>query len=205
MSQEPMNDKLSNLWRSEASSSSISSQQKEKEGEEMLTMVIERTRKFDRRILLRNVREIVGAFIVTAVFAWFGWKAPSGLEKIGDAIVAASGVWIAYYIVRFGGGPKALDRGLNLNAYGQLLRENYEQQTRLARTVKYWYLLPMYAGLLVANLGFWLRMHGTGQSARPALVSMAIVTVAFGFVWILNEVYSVRCLEKLKRELKGME
>ena len=43
----------------------------------MLTMVIERTRKFDRQILLRNVREYVGAFIVTGVFAWFAWKAPS--------------------------------------------------------------------------------------------------------------------------------
>jgi uncharacterized membrane protein (DUF485 family) len=205
MSQEPMNDRLHELWRSEASSTSTSSQQKEKENEEMLTMVIERTRKFDRAILLRNVREVVAAFIVSAVFAWFAWKAPSGLEKIGDAIVATSGVWITYYIVRFGGGPKALDPGLNLNAYGRLLRESYEQQTRLARTVKYWYLLPMYVGLLVTNLGVWLRMHGAGQSARPAWVSMAIVTVGFGFVWILNEVYAVRCLEKLKRELKGME
>src|SRR5713101_3869697 len=35
-------DELSNLWQSQAASSSSS--QKEKEGEEMLTMVIERTR-----------------------------------------------------------------------------------------------------------------------------------------------------------------
>jgi hypothetical protein len=204
MSQEPMNDKLNDLWRSGASSST-SPQQREKEGEEMLTMVIERTRKFDRMILLRNMREVVAAAIVTGIFAWFAWKAPSGLERIGDAITAASGVWIAFYVLRFGAGPKALDPGVNLNAYSALLRENYDRQVRLVRSAKFWYLLPMYAGLAVVSLGLWLRLHGAGQSGRPAVMSMVIITVGFGFVWILNEVYAVRCLEKVKRELKGME
>jgi hypothetical protein len=203
MSQEPMNDKLNDLWRSEAPSSSRL--QKEKEGEDMLTMVIERTRKFDRRILLRNVREVVAAAIVTGIFAWFAWKAPAGLERIGDVIVAASGVWITFYLLRSGSGPRALDPGMNLNAYGQLLHESYDREVRLARSVKYWYLLPMYVGLAVVSLGMGLRLHGAGQSARPAVVSMVIVTVGFGLVWILNEVYAVRCLEKLKRELAGME
>jgi hypothetical protein len=196
-------DELSILWRTNDSSSSTL--QKEKEGEEMLTMVIERTRKFDRQILLRNVREVVAAFIVTGIFAWFAWRAPSGLEKIGHVIVAASGIWIAFYVVRFGSGPKALDPGVNLNVYSQLLRENYDRQVRLVRSAKFWYLLPMYAGLTVLSLGMWVRLHAAGQSGRPAVVSMAIITVGFGFVWVLNEVYAVRTLEKLKRELQGME
>jgi hypothetical protein len=212
MSQESFNDarndkhddRLNDLWRSEASSSS-SPEQKEREGEEMLTMVIERTRKFDRTILLRNVRELVAAVIVTGIFAWFAWKAPSGLERIGDAITAASGVWITFYVLRFGAGPKALDPGVNLNAYNALLRENYDRQVRLARSAKYWYLLPMYAGLAVLSLGSWLRLHGAGKSPWAPVVSMVIVTAACGLAWVLNEVYAVRCLEKLKRELKGME
>jgi hypothetical protein len=200
-----LNELYSGLWRSEAASSSSSFLQKEKEGEEMLTMVIERTRRFDRQILLRNVREVVAAFMVTGIFAWFAWRAPSGLEKIGDAIVAASGIWIAFYVTRFGSGPKALDPGVNLNAYSQLLRENYDRQVRLVRSAKFWYLLPMYAGLAVLSFGMWLRLHDAGQSGRPAVVSMVIITAGFGFVWALNEVWAVRYLEKLKRELKGME
>jgi len=203
MSQDPLNDRLNHLWRSEASSSSSS--QKEKEGEAMLTMVIERTRKFDRQILMRNAREYVAAFLATAIFAWFAWKVPTGLEKIGYAIVAASGAWIGYYLFRFGSGPKALDPGVSLNAYNQLLRESYERQIRLARNAKYWYLLPMYAGLLVANLGFWLRMHNEGKNPWSAAVSLLIVTAGFVGVWILNEVYAVRYLEKMKRELDGMK
>ena len=171
----------------------------------MLTMVIERTRKFDRQILLRNVREYVPAFIVTAVFSWFAWKAPTGLERIGDVIVAASGIWVVYYMYRFGAGPKALDPGVNLNAYSQLLRESYDREVRLARSVKYWYLLPMYVGLAVVNVGFWMRLRGEGRSPLHALVSMAIITVGFGGVWALNEIWAVRCLEKLKRQLAGIE
>jgi len=212
MSQESFNgnqnDRLTELWRSGDLSPSTPpdpQEPQEKEGEAMLTMVIERTRKFDRRILLRNVREVAAALIVTAIFARFAWKAPSALERIGDAIVAASGVWVAYYMLRFGGGPKALDPGVSLNAYSQLLRESYDRQVRLARSVKYWYLLPMYVGIAVMNLGMWLRLHGAGQSGRPAVESMVIITTACVAVWILNQVYAVRCLEKMKRELKGME
>ena len=101
------------------------------EGEEMLTVVIERTRRFDRRIAVRNAIECIAATFVVGIFAWFAWKAPSGLEKAGAAMVAASGVWIGYYILRFGSGPKALDPGMNLTAYNQLLKESYEQQIRL--------------------------------------------------------------------------
>ena len=198
-------DHLNDLWRSDSASASTSPEQKEKEGEEMLTMVIERTRKFDRTILLRNVREIVAALIVTGVFTWLAWRAPNQLERVGLVVVAASGIWITYYLVRFGGGPGRLDPGVNLSGYNRLLLESYEQQIRLLRGVKYWYLLPMYAGMVVTSVGSWLRLHGAGKTPWGPVVSMVIVTAGCGFVWVLNEVYAVRCLEKLKRELKGME
>jgi len=192
-------DQLCDLWHGESPSPI------EKEGEEMLNMVIERTHSFDRRIVVRNAIECVAAFVVVGIFAWFAWRAPSLLERVGNAMVAASGLWIAYYILRFGSGPRRLDLGVSLNAYNQLLRANYEQQIRLLRNVKYWYLLPPYVGLLVANLGLWLRLHGDGKGSWAALVSMATVTCIFGLVWIANEVYAVRHLEHLKRELSSIE
>jgi len=194
-------DPLCDLWRSESPSASLT----EKEGEEMLTMVIERTRSFDRRIAVRNTLECVAAIVVAGVFAWFAWKAPSGLEKIGAAIVAASGLWIAYYILRFGSGTRPFDPGVSLTAYNQLLRASYEQQIRLLRNVKYWYLLPPYVGLVVANLGLWLRVHGEGKGGWGTLANMGVVSFVFGLVWILNEVYGVRYLERLKRELVSLE
>ena len=195
-------DQLCDLWHG-GSHSSI-----EKEGEEMLTMVIERTRSFDRRIAVRNTIECAAAFVVVGIFAWFAWSAPGLLERAGNAMVAASGLWIAYYILRFGSGPRRLDPGVSLNAYNQLLRANYERQIRLLRNVKYWYLLPPYVGILVANLGLGLRLHAEGRNLWGVAAGMAAVTCVFVLVWIANEVYGVRHIERLKRELsliEGME
>lgn len=170
----------------------------------MLTMVIERTRTLDRRIAVRNAIECVAGFFVMGIYAWSAWKAPSGLEKIGDAMVAGSGVWIAYYILRFGSGPRPLDPGVSLNAYHQLLRAGYEQQIRLLRNVKYWYLLPPYIGVLVASLGLWLRLHGEGRNPWSVLISVGAVTCVFVLGWIANEVYGLRYLERLKGELSSI-
>jgi hypothetical protein len=192
-------DQLCDLWHGEFPSPD------KKEGGEMLNMVIERTRSFDRRIAVRNTIECVAGLGVAGIFAWFAWRAPSLLERAGNAIVAASGLWIAFYIVRFGSGPRRLDPGVSLNAYNQLLRANYKQQIRLLRNVKYWYLLPPYVGILLANLGLGLRLHAAGTNLWSAVVSVATVTFVFVLVGIANEVYGVRHLKHLERELSSIE
>src|ERR1022692_484195 len=106
-------DQLCDLWHGESPSPI------EKEGKEMLTMVIERTRSFDRRIAVRNAVECVADVLVVGIFTWLAWRAPSVLERLGDGMVAASAIWIGYYILRFGSGPRTLDPGVSLNAYNQ--------------------------------------------------------------------------------------
>ena len=169
----------------------------------MLTLVIEKTRSFDRRIAVRNAIEYSAAAVVTVLFAWFAWRAPTLPERIGLSVVAASGVWITFYLIRFGSGPKPLDPGVSVNAYRQLLSENYDQQIRLLRSVKYWYLLPPYLGLLIANLGFWLRIKESGTAPWVALTTMGIVTGVFVLVWMANEFLGVRHVEHLKRDLQA--
>ena len=171
----------------------------------MLTMVIEKTRNFDRRIVARNMREYMAAFIGLPFAIWGAWAAPSPLVRAGFVILTASVLWVVYYIRRFAG-PKRLDPGASLNAYSQLLRASYEQQIRLLRTVKYWYLLPLYVGILVISLGRGLQAYAEGKSPwGVSLVYMAIVACLLVVVWILNEVYGVRRLERLKRELSSIE
>ena len=195
-------DELRNLWHNEAGI------QPGKRGEEMLTLVIERTRSFDRRIAVRNAIECIAAVFVCVMFGWFAWKAPSQVIRLGMAIVALSGVWIAYYILRYGAGPKRLDPGMDLSGYRRLLLDNYDQQIRLLRRVKYWYLLPPYVGIVIGNLGVWMQLTAEGQPLTirlASLVGLPLVTAFFAGVWILNEHYGVRHLERLKRELRGTE
>ena len=123
-------DEIRELWLGGTAS------QPGKRGEEMLTLVIERTRSFDRRIAIRNVTECLAAALVTGIFGWFAWKAPNGISRAGMAIVALSGVWIAYYILRYGGGPKRLDPGMDLCQYGRLLREEKANNSRCCLSAK---------------------------------------------------------------------
>jgi len=163
----------------------------------MLTVAIERTRKFDRQIASRNTRELCGALVVMVLFAVMAWRAQGLVERIGWIITSASGVWVAFYMLRHGAGPGRPDRDASVAAYTAVLAENYDRQIRLLRNVKYWYLLPMYCGIAVATFGQWLRTHLTA----PALLGMGIVTAGFVGVWIMNERYGVRKLEQLKAEL----
>jgi hypothetical protein len=191
-------DDLRDLWHDQRG------QLSEKNGEEMLAHVIERTRAFDRRIAVRNAVECVAAALVVVLFSWFAWKAPNEVIRAGMIVVALSGAWIGYYILRHGGGPEPLDPGMDLSEYNRLLGENYDKQIRLLRRVKYWYLLPPYVGIVTANVGLWLQFGAEGRplpARAGGLLGLLIVTAFFGFVWVLNERYGVRHLERLKREL----
>jgi hypothetical protein len=171
-----------------------------KGGKEMLAIVVERTRAFDRRIVIRNTVECLAAALVVLVNVWLAWKAPSAVERAGFALVAASGVWIAFCILRFGAGRNQLDPGADLTAYRQMLVDKYDRQIRLLRNVKYWYLLPPYIGILISILGTWSRLASHGHSSWAAPMALGFVTVVFALVWIANEVVGVRHIERLKGE-----
>jgi hypothetical protein len=194
-------DELRNLWHSGMGAQSA------KGGEEMLALVIEKTRSFDRRIAVRNAIEAAASALVFCIFGFFAWKAPSVIIRVGMAIVALSAVWIAFYILRFGAGPKQVDAGMALSRYSELLLENYEQQIRLLRRVKYWYLLPPYVGIVIGNIGVWMQLTAEGQPLTirlASLMGLPFVTAVFVGVWILNERYGVRHLERLKIELTAV-
>lgn len=183
-------DELRDLWREQPAVPV-------RKGEDMLTLVIERTRKVDRQIAARNTREICAALLVMVVFAIMAWHAGGWIERIGWTITSASGVWIVFYLMRHGKGPGRPDRDASVAAYTAVLAEFYDRQIRLLRSVKYWYILPMYCGIVVAALGQWLRWHDTAAK----LLSMSIVTAGCIGVAILNERYGVRRLEQLRAEL----
>jgi hypothetical protein len=166
----------------------------------MLAIVLERTRTLDRQIAARNALEIAASLLVLAGFAFAAWHAPSGLEKLGMGMVAASGVWIAFYVWRRGTGPSTPDRASDLQSYESNLLQNYDHQIRLLKSVKYWYLLPPYSGLVVAWIGRGIRV-GWAHLSWADYLNLAVFTIVFGIVWILNEVKGVRYLERLKREI----
>jgi hypothetical protein len=184
------NDELRDLWQQQPAAPV-------RKGEDMLTLVIERTRKLDRQIASRNTRESLVAAAMAIFFAWLALR-PGTIERVGWTITAASLILAIFYVRRFGSGPDSLDRIGSVATYTALLAANYDRQIRLLRTVKYWSLLPLWVGLTIGTTGGWVRLHAP---VWVLVVQLAFITAGLAAVWALNEIWGVRYLEKLKAEL----
>lgn len=183
-------DELCELWDSQPRTAATSR-------EELVMMVEKRARQFDRTIRVRNIVECVGALAVTVIFAGMAARATDGLQRAGLAVVAASGVWIIFFLLRFGRGPKSADPAVGLSDYRRALLERYDRQIRLLRMVKYWYLLPPWAGLALWSASEMLQAAREGRLGAGQFVAPVIYTAVFGVVWWINEVEGV---DKLVRE-----
>lgn len=184
------NDELDRLWCSQTTGPS-------KKGADMLTIAIERAKRFDGKIRARNLRECLASVVVAAFFAFVSWNSPNALARAGNLLVAASGLWIVFYMLRYGRSAPAPTPDRSLEDFQQALLRQYDHQIRLLKNVKYWYLLPPYAGLLLASAGIVQQRAAQGQPGWPQWIAIAVYTVIFAGVWWLNEVYAVG---KLRRE-----
>jgi len=167
----------------------------------MLTIAIERAKRFEKTIKTRNLMEIVAALAVTAIFAPIAWRAPNAVARTGNLVVAAGGLWIAFFMLRFGRLARPLPADRSLADYREALLAQFDHQIRLLRNVKFWYLLPLYLGLLIAAAGNVIARTAEGRPGWPELVTIPIFTAVFGFIWWLNEAYGVRKLRHARQRL----
>jgi hypothetical protein len=155
---------------------------------------MERAKQFDRTIHARNLRECVAGAVVAVFFAFVAWHSPNALARVGHWIVAASGLWIVFYMLSFGREAAAPEPDRSGVDFQRALLRKYDHQIRLLRNVKYWYLLPPYVGLLLASAGIVMANAAAGKPAWPQIVAMAIYTAVFGAIWWINEIQAVRKL-----------
>jgi hypothetical protein len=177
-------DELSELWCSQSYSSATSK-------EELMTLVQRKARQFDRLIFVRNVLESVSALAVTVMFAAMAARTPDPLQRIGLLIVAASGLWIIVFLLRYGRASAPADPAQELSRYRRALVERYDREIRLLKSVKYWYLLPPWIGLLIGSTGAMLHEFRDGRFGWRDFTPPAFYTAFFVLVWWFNEGYGV--------------
>ncbi len=170
-------------------------------GEEMRRIVLEKTATFDRMIRLRNRIEMVAALFVVATFGYFAWLQRNGLERAGSIIIVAGALWIVYYIRQHGAGPEDPSPDQTVTNYQRALVLKYEHQVRLLRRVKFWYLAPLYIGLLTGSAGMLRERAKQGTLAWADAIVPLSYTLVFAGVWWLNEVYSVRKLQQWRAQI----
>jgi hypothetical protein len=169
-----------------------------------MRMVEAKTKKFDRMVRNRNLREIIAAVIAMAVLGWTLLGSHDPWKMTGGAIIELALVVIIYTLLRYGTAGPALDPSGSVSEYTQGLLNRFDRQIRLLKAAKYWYLLPMYVGLVVMTLGPVLAGARTAKLSAVLVATLAGFTAFFGFVWWLNEVYAVGKLRKGRAKVEAM-
>jgi len=189
-------DELEQLWQTQPVAAEL-------KGEEMRRIVLQKIEKFDRTIRWRNIREVAASAIAALVFGYLTWKQPNGVARLGSVLIVGAMVWIIYYFWRHGSGPAEPEPDQSAAEFQSALIAKVDHQIRLLRNVKFWYLLPMYVGLLVFSAGGVEEHLRAGGLTWRDLLGPVIYTAFFAFVWWLNEAYAVGKLEGWRKRLES--
>jgi hypothetical protein len=185
----PPLDELRQLWQSDINEA-INQR-------ELLRQLEQRTRKFDRTIWFRDLREAAAGLVVTVVYGWLALRAGNMLERVADLWLVACGVWIVFVLLRYSRFSRKPAPDQSLVVYRRELVERYDRQIRLLKGVKYWYILPLWVGLMFGAVAYLV--NGGGKAGFWVIVILA--TAVSAAVWWLNEGPGVRRLQRNRREL----
>jgi hypothetical protein len=171
----------------------------------MRDIILKKITAFDRTVRLRNTMETIAALAVAAFFVYAAWMQRNGLERLGSAIIVAGALWIIYYIRRYGADPADPIPDQTMADYQQA-RPQIRASDPLAAKRKFWYLLPMYVGLLTSTVGMLKERAEKGSLTWTDAIAPLIYTLIFAGIWWLNEVYTMRKLQRWRTQLmSGME
>jgi hypothetical protein len=171
--------------------------------------VKERSRKFDRTIVWRDVREAVAGLFGAGVMVWMSILAPGWLPKVGAAAAVVS---VAYVIARLSRVRRAHETPHEHLPLVERLRAEIakvEAQAELLRSVRSWYVTPLAVGATVwlASLvpAIGLPAGATFAALACAVAFSATLFSAVGwFVVTINRRAVCAGLEPYMAELRRM-
>lgn len=139
----------------------------------------DRSRRLERTIDRRNLREYIAGAVVLISFGYIAWKDQSLTVKVGAGLVMAAAVFITYHLHQHGA-AQTMPAELALTSCVQFHRRELERQRDLLRSVWAWYLLPCVPGLIVMLAGVgvaagdrWIRIGATAAAMLVGFLGVA--------------------------------
>ena len=182
-------DELRQLWQSDISEAI--------NRRELLQELQRRGRNLDRMNRRRDLRNIVAMLVVAVVYFWFAVRAGTTFERVADLWLVVFCGWFIFYLRRYAKLSRKPVPEQTLDVYRQALVERYDGQIRLAKSVKYWFILPMWLGQMLYDIAYWVN---GGKNIKFVMVTI-FVTAGNAFVWWLNEGPGIRRLQRKRRDL----
>jgi hypothetical protein len=171
-----MNDEeLKNLWRQQTlRAPNLSPAQ-------LIPAMHEQTARLRRTLNARDLRELIACAVVIIVFGCFFFllHAPAPISRLGDLIVIGSSIFIAFKLIHARRTTPSAPAGATIVESLRAELNAVRAQSRLLRTIAWWYLLPLGIGILLCTWGGF-----TGELGNFFFNSIYTLAALVLFFWI---------------------
>jgi hypothetical protein len=163
--------------------------------------------KFDRKVFWQNFAEYAAVAIVLVRSVHEIDSGDRPLIAPLASITAA--IFIGCYLWRKHRGTPSLDPMASAKTYRDALVDRLNRQIELARSVRYWYVLPVWCFFLVVFAGGTIRMLANPVESGSTFLFLAIefllaTAICVLLIW-LNERYRVPKLQKEIERVKSIQ
>jgi len=194
-----MDDELKQAWQSQTSQPRLTL-----DAALVLAEVRRNEQQFAATIYLRDLREVFVAIVMVPVWVCIGVKMKSLWTWY---LVITALFWIAGFMIvdRIRQRRRQASPGDDLRSSVERSLAQVEHQIWLLRNIFWWYLLPLFAAMMVWLAHLVWRSRNNGSEALTGFGAVAVVFVLVGwFIYWLNQFAVRKQLEPRRKELQAL-
>ncbi len=153
-----------------------------------LAIIKEETGKLDNAVKRRNIAETVAAFFIFVISVILLFRSDSLMQSIGLCIWIVACVLVPFKLF------KASHRKVPLEGMKPYLLEEKRKisnQVNLMSSVLWWYILPLYTGIVLVYIGAQLDVNGDISLSAENIVYLMICSFLAIAIYAYNS-YAVR-------------
>lgn len=162
----------------------------------------QRSAKFERKIVWRNLREYLASLVASILFVWFLVRTHDIFLRIAYVLFILGMAWVVVQLHRRGS-ARTLPSAMEASASLQYFRSELERQRDALQDVFSWYLAPLVPGFVVMTLGYLHSMPHPKGLIASAIVDVSVAALFYG-IWRLN-LRAARCLQRKIDDLYAVE
>lgn len=187
-------DELKKLWQEQPLDGPVPS------AEQLISAMENKMTGFRRVIIMRDFTELVVCVVVMIIFGFFYYREHALIPRLGHLIVIGSSIFIAFKLIYTR--RKNPPAGPAANVVESLRAElnAVRAQSKLLRSVAWWYLLPLGVGIMVST---WGKVGGASGLAFNIIYSGLVIAL---YAWInrLNQQARAKRILPLEAQLQSL-
>jgi hypothetical protein len=168
-------EEIKTYWRNSADTQTININQNL-----LLMNLTKQLTGIDKKLKNRDMLEMAAAVLVGVFFSVQFYLTDSLQTKIGSSILVFSSLLITYKLLAARKTPLQEYAGNTTKSFLLASRNKVQNQIRLLRNVLYWYLLPLYLGLIVF-------ITSTTGGLLISIIYIPLVTFFFYKIYQMNK------------------